>query len=343
MSSILSLFLLLSFVLAVYSADWDGTFKDPLFGNDLKVCVSTYNGKTYGQAIMSTMGYLRGEIDTNNNWVGNYYLPGADLTWGSFDLTLAADTNSFTGTYTDYLTKFTKTVTDTTTSQRNGNTKPNDIECFNTDISLLDDFSVTDFDGAWSEDAEFTAFFDSNPSFMTTSYKYVSNGKNINGTSYDRPFPNVKNLVGGTWYETGLDGGVNIYALKDDNTVYELWLGTQSIYEIDPATWFTENPESWGFSIKTRDNTYSYDVVEQKAYENECTALWSESAEQDCYKSEYVIKAANDDDVTNADVQSVAGAAVAFSLLTFLLVIGLFFYVYKNKPAESHNSSSSSV
>jgi len=77
--------------------DWNGVYTDPVYGGNIYVCVSEVNGVYYGQATFSLIGYMRGTIDVNNVFTGEYWPQGWEGLQGTFSLTLTGA--AYTGTF----------------------------------------------------------------------------------------------------------------------------------------------------------------------------------------------------------------------------------------------------
>lgn len=77
--------------------DWNGVYTDPVYGGNIYVCVSEVNGVYYGQATFSLIGYMRGTIDVNNVFTGEYWTQGWEGLQGTFSLTLTGA--AYTGTF----------------------------------------------------------------------------------------------------------------------------------------------------------------------------------------------------------------------------------------------------
>ena len=80
--------LVLGTTLAAPSA-WNGIWNDPVYGGQIKVCVSEVSSVWYGQATISDTAYMRGTIDaTTDVWTGNFYVQGIEAQRGTFSLTM---------------------------------------------------------------------------------------------------------------------------------------------------------------------------------------------------------------------------------------------------------------
>ena len=67
-------------------ADWEGTFNDPVYGGNFKVCV-TYSSELdtyYAQGKFSDVGYIRGTVDAFDQWTSEYWMAGREGKHGSF-------------------------------------------------------------------------------------------------------------------------------------------------------------------------------------------------------------------------------------------------------------------
>lgn len=82
----------------VANHEWAGSYTDPVYGGDLHICVSEAGGLIYGQGSFSLMGYMRGTIDVNDVFTGEYWTQGWEGTQGTFSLSLTA--SGYTGTFT---------------------------------------------------------------------------------------------------------------------------------------------------------------------------------------------------------------------------------------------------
>lgn len=115
--------------------NWNGVFTEPMYGGSMNVCVSQLdNGDYYGQAVISTLGYMRGKIDAaNDQWTGDYYLIGRSTTKGTFSLDLSlATTNSYVATWIQQ-----PGYTITTTGTQSSTSTPSDVSCFRSDNDYL--------------------------------------------------------------------------------------------------------------------------------------------------------------------------------------------------------------
>ena len=115
-------------------SDWNGIFSEPLYGGVLNVCVSEVNGDYYGQAVISTLGYMRGTIDASTStWTGDYYMMGKSTVKGSFSLDLTVSTtNSYTAIWTQE-----SGITYTTSGTQTSTATPDDIACFRVENDYL--------------------------------------------------------------------------------------------------------------------------------------------------------------------------------------------------------------
>lgn len=127
-------------------ADWVGTFTEPIYGGNLAVCLSTItDGSTttyYGQALMSSVGYLRGTI-VGNVWTGQYVVSGVEAINGNFVLVIDPTTSTYMGNYTQAGSTI---VADASGTQTSAST-PTDLECFKADDDLLTQTSFYDLTG----------------------------------------------------------------------------------------------------------------------------------------------------------------------------------------------------
>ena len=68
--------------------EWNGVYTDSIYGADIYVCVSEVDGVYNGQATFSLVGNMRGTIDVNNMFTGEYWTKGWEDLQGTFSLTL---------------------------------------------------------------------------------------------------------------------------------------------------------------------------------------------------------------------------------------------------------------
>jgi hypothetical protein len=116
--------------------DWNGVFTESMYGGNMNVCVSQVeNGDHYGQAVLSTVGYMRGLIDSSTDqWTGNYYLIGDNAAKGAFVLDLTVSTtNSYTASWLQDGIETAMTSAGTQSST----TTPTDVMCLRTDKEYL--------------------------------------------------------------------------------------------------------------------------------------------------------------------------------------------------------------
>ncbi|RYG63319.1 hypothetical protein EON64_16170 [archaeon] len=131
--------------------DWVGTYTEPTYGGNLVVCVSTITSGSdqtyYGQALLSSVGYLRGTI-AGNVWTGQYVLAGVEAIKGDF--TLVLDTSGATATYSGNYTQAGSSIVYSAAGSQTSSSTPSDLDCFRVDDSLLTDTSTYDFTGKLS-------------------------------------------------------------------------------------------------------------------------------------------------------------------------------------------------
>eukprot|EP01031_Cornospumella_fuschlensis_P026287 gene26287-31754_t len=328
--------LFLCFLIAFYAvftaaapADWVGTYTEPIYGGNLAVCVSTITDSTsgtttyYGQAVMSSVGYLRGTI-AGNVWTGQYVLAGAEAINGDFVLVLDPTTSTYSGNYTQAGSSIVATATGTQTSA----STPSDLECFKVDDDLLTQTTFFDMTGVYGV-ASTPNYMYSSDGYCQVSYTYYySDGTPSPGTGYGPTFWNGQVYVF-NWYETGSDEGIEIEVAKNSTTNYYVWWFIPSMSSFDYSSGST--PGNTATNYRNKLSGYSYADAVTGSSEYMCYALWTTSAESSC------IGATSDDDDDDDDGDGInshlVGTAAAFSVLTFVAVVAFGALPYVMKPA----------
>jgi hypothetical protein len=195
-------------------SDWVGTWNDPIYGGNFDICVSTVNGVSYGQAVFSKLGYMRGAIDVNDVWVGIYYLAGFEARTGTFSLSLTTGTPStFTGVFN--LAPGNTMSYDVSSAQTSAGT-PSDVECMKTDNSLLGQTSGYSAFGTWHDgDNVDLSLIDYTDTYVTSYYypKDTTLTSYYYGTSIGSRATNQVYLA--NWHEASADEGLEILVAKN--------------------------------------------------------------------------------------------------------------------------------
>lgn len=317
------------FLARAAQTDWVGTYADPTYGGNLAVCVSLVNGVYYGQALISSVGYLRGTIDASNVWTGQYFLAGNAAIRGNFTLTLNGAATAYSGTYQQAGSS--DVVYSVTNAAKSSSSTPTDLECFQVDDSMLTTTTTYDLTGALTYDYYVTYWYMSvSDTTLTSSYVYVyQDGTQSPGTSYGTSFLNGQ-LVLDNWYESADATGIEITLAKNSTHTYNLWWYLPSISNFDYSQ---QSVDDFGIHVLAKVTTVSQAEIIEESTANVCYALWTESAEQSC------LATGGDDDDDDDLNSNLLATAVAFSVVTFVSVVAVLIVVLMRTNSGSSMAS----
>lgn len=305
--------------------DWNGKFTDSMYGGNLAICTSLIGSVYYGQGVISNIGIVRGTI-SGNVFTGEFYLAGQEAKRGTFSLTLNADVSTgYTGTFSEEPNP--AAITIAVTGSRVTNTAPSEVECMKVDNSMLTRTAYTDITGVWYRSGNSNPYYyavDSTAKTEVSSYSYIyADGTVSPGTSYGTVYLNGQLLLE-NWYERGADEGMTIILAKNDTAAYSIWWFYSRISDFDYSQ--VTDPDFWGTQFFKKDTSYSSADVFAAVNKNTCYMLSSKTYEDSClasYSAPTSISSDNDD----AALSDMVGATVAFSVLVFLLLVGIVAYL----------------
>ncbi|RYH05812.1 hypothetical protein EON65_43725 [archaeon] len=172
---------------------------------------------------------------------------------------------------------------------------------------------------------------------MSYVFIYPDTGAQVPGAGYGPTLLNGQAWPS-NWYESGSSEGIELVLAKNDTMTYYLWwyIPSMSSFDYSSATSGT-----MGVSYRGKISGYSYADAVTGSSEYMCYALWTSSAESSCMGNSLD----DDDDDDEGDSNKLLGAAVAFSVLTFVavLVFGLLPYVLKPAAPLAAQAATSSA
>mmetsp|Transcript_2098 Transcript_2098/g.3967 ORF Transcript_2098/g.3967 Transcript_2098/m.3967 type:complete len:354 (-) Transcript_2098:87-1148(-) len=298
-------------------ADWNGAYDDPIYGGEMFVCVSDIDGQLHGQGTFSRIGYMRGTINADDLFTGNFWLQGWEGLHGSFSLSLSG--SSYSGNFTQ-LPGITYSIAGAKTSS----STPTDLECQRSDDYLLTTTEYYSSTGTYvhvGPDNDLgiisNSIVEAEAGVGTTlgSYQYVfsSTGELVHGTEYSASFLNGQ-VKTGRWSEAGPDAGLNMYIAKNDTHHYTSWWFINRMAEFDYALTLEEDYEGHSMMMKVDPEELPGDS--RDATENVCLELFTEEDETNCYS---IDSGGDDDDNVSAGV---VVSGMVFSVFAFLAACG---------------------
>lgn len=306
--------------------NWVGSYADPTYGGLLTVCVSQIGSTYYGQGLVSDVGYLRGTIDTNNVWTGNYYMAGNAATNGNFTLTLSGTFASYSGSYFQAGSGITYTVS---SASRTSSLTPTDEQCFKVDSSMLTTMVFVNmtaaYDACEGENDCYKMYLGVTETTATYSYAYTYSDGSVYPGTIQGPVLGNGQILPSNWYEASDSNGIELSVAKNATHMYDLWWDVPSVADFDFST---QSVDDFGQSLMPMDASISIATANADAYSNMCYALWTASAESSC------LLTATDDDSGSFDQEdhSLLVTTVVFTVATFILTLGLIAYLLLNKP-----------
>lgn len=306
--------------------DWEGCWPDQIWGGKIHVCVSTVGAVYYGQATFSKIGYMRGIIDSDDVWTGNFYLQGLSAPRGTFSLALSTgSTNAFNGTWT--LSGYQQTFT-TSDIQQESATTPDDSMCFRADDDLLTSSEEYYLSGRYLHNSNNVYTFYANSQYRYCSYYYEWNTGFEYGYIQGPTFENGQ--VGpNQWYESGSTQGIEMFVAKNETAVYYMWWTAESVAAWDGPDGTQDNSMSMIFRTSSPNTDYN-DYM--------CYAFESAFQENQCFGAP---TADNDDVIKSNTITSVSGIMAFGTIQTVLLLAILYFaYIRKFQFIQGNHSSS---
>jgi hypothetical protein len=303
--------------------NWVGNYVDPTYGGNLAVCVSLVDGVYYGQGMISLVGYLRGTIDSSNKWTGEYFMSGNEAVRGNFTLTLSADNTTYSGSYQQTGSNIIYSVNN---ANKLSSTTPSDLECLKVDDNMLTMTSSWSLTSALKE-TEYPWYIAVTDTSLTSSYTYLyADGTISPGTTNGVTFLNGQ-IVLDTWYESSNQEGIEIILAKNSTHTYNIWWAIPSLSYFDYSM---VNTDYNGLALYAIITSISVDEIYAHAYDNVCYSLWTTSSEQSC------LSTSTDDDDDDQLNHNLLATAVAFSVLTFVVVMVVLVFTFINRLDTSN-------
>lgn len=316
--------LMLGTTLAAPTA-WNGIWNDPVYGGQIKVCVSEVSSVWYGQATISDTAYMRGTIDaTTDVWTGNFYVQGIEAQRGTFSLTMTTGTPN---TYAASWTQLPGIFTYNSAGSQSDTNEPSKIDCFKTDDDYVSLAKTHSFTGTLGFGANHkTALDDGN--MRRASYVYTWGEGNIADGYQLGPIYENNQVVPSQWYESGGTEGMELLVAKNATAFYYLWWWAARMSDFDITKGTTSNS---GRSVNNQVST-SYDGYD----EWNCMIHSTTSAETTCLQ---LTTTCDEDDETEVT----GTVSMAFTILNtiLLLVLVLAALVSKSASAQAPMASSS--
>jgi len=311
MLELITVVLLVCSFASAAETDWNGVFNDAIWGGSINVCVSNTNSKFYGQATFSDLGYMVGEIDSNDVWSGNFFIQGYDAQQGTFSFTLVS--GSFTGTW-QY--KGQQDSIDTSGSQTSS-VEPKADVCFKVDDNFIDanianPFSISGTYKSDNSDTDIYYSLDGGDGTFYGSYQYTwGAGNTANGFFYG-PIQTIASngiQVGmADWYEAGNTVGLELYVAKNASSYYYMWLWIPRTSDYDISKSMKN-----GTSIRRRisEDTSMYNS-------QHCLTLPQSVNEATCFQTTTL---PSDDDDNTALLTNMSISSTAFTILNFVILM----------------------
>ncbi len=290
---------------------WNGKYTDPMYGGYFYICTSYVGGVTYGQGVFSELGYMRGTIDSHNNFVGNFWT-GGEVKQGTFNLTL--NNNGFTGSFVEL-----PTIEIPITSSLLSSKTPTNLECFKADDSMLNP-SVDKFDitGNWQTEYFFYQHSDDR---VQASYDYFYQNGIVTQGFFDMKAFNNGQFFGGTWSENGGYRGNQVFSVLNSTHIYNTWWFIDRLTDFN-YTAMVDDPNLHLTEILHRTESKLDMVTESNI--NNCNILLTESDEASCWS-----KCNYDDDFTKSQEIGIGIGIVVVFFVAF--ACGYFLRIYMSK------------
>ena len=297
------------------AVDWQGTWTDPVWNGKIYICVTTVNGIDYGMAGMSNIGYLKGTIDSNDHFSGNYYIQGREQRRGSFNFTMSGFTASAVLMDAGNAASYSHTATGYT---KENSAEPTDFQCLRTDDDWVAGKTNLYITGTFqqvippSEDNQHISYDDG--TIRRSSYVYDWGGEINNGYIVGHRFENGLLSVE-QWYEN-TRMGIELTIFKNDTAFYVYWMNIEysSQFVYADLNGQPEGTVSYGVNLKmqTSQDYTNYD-------EWNCYQLQFSSELASCLGNGVTTNAGDDDVATKTEQATYA--TLSFGVINFVLII----------------------
>ena len=301
-----------------HPAHWVGTWTDPVWGGKIYIClITTTAGENYATASMSSIGFLYGQIDANNNYHGNYYIQGGAQTRGAFNFSLTDTNDEFNAvwkdagnvkSYSHAATNYTRLSSDT----------PTDLECLRIDADWVAASETLYMTGTFeqkippSEHNQHISY--DNGQYRRSSYDYDWDGSVLDGYIVGTKFEN--GLVSmEQWYEKTYMG-IELSIFKNKTAFYVYWVLIDHPSEFDYSN-LNGQPEgtvSYGTNIKILTSSVTTDYEEWH-----CFQLQVASEQESCLTTTTTV--VSDDDIVSINTEKATYATLSFCVINFVLII----------------------
>jgi hypothetical protein len=163
---------------------------------------------------------------------------------------------------------------------------------------------------------------------LTSSYTYVYiDGTISSGTTNGATFLNGQ-IDLDNWYESSTAEGIEMLLAKNSTHTYNLWWTVPSLSYFDISKAGVDYNKVALYAIMS---SVSLDEVYDNAYNNVCYSLWTTSSEQSCLLGSS--SSSNDDDDDSDLNYNLLATTVAFSVLTFLVVVVVLVFTILNRQS----------
>ena len=310
--------------------DWVGTWTDPVWGGKIYICVTTVSNINYAMAGMSNIGYLKGTIDANDVFSGNYYIQGREQRRGSITMTMSSSTSASAvlkdagnvASYSHSATTYTK----------ESPVEPTDFQCLRTDDDWVAGNTQVYMTGTfqqvipWDENNLHISYDDGET--RRSSYKYDVEVIGLQSDIYDgyivgKKFEN--GLVSmENWYENTYMG-IEISIFKNETAFYLQWIyapagacdhSSQFVYaNLKPG-----GTVSFGTNLKIKISPDYTNYDKWHCYQLQFSSeLQSCLGNADSGTSTTMVAAADDDVASNTEKATYA--TLSFGVVNFVLII----------------------
>jgi hypothetical protein len=129
-------------------------------------------------------------------------------------------------------------------------------------------------------------------------------------------------VVLGNWYEYGMDEGIEMFVAKNSTTFYSLWWFFPRVSDVDYAL---KVEDYQGAHWNYKDTSVSFTKAVTDSTANLCYILPDSSVESSCVSASSS-SSSNDDDDDEEAVENMTITAAAFSIATFVVLVGYIIY-----------------
>lgn len=318
-------------------ADWEGTFNDPVYGGNFKVCV-TYSSEFdtyYAQGKFSDVGYIRGTVDAFDQWTGEYWMAGREGKHGSFNFSLTDPGGGNPLEYSGYFNEMPGYMY-SFSGEKSSSSTPSDLECFRSDLSLLTSSSRFDFTGLWTVNGA-TRYMYATSQYLISSYFYAP-PSDFHGFQAGPLYSNGQ-VHSSNWYEDGDWQGLYLFVAKNDNTLYSLWWEYDALADFDYS--MRMNTAYFGQSVSVRDESIMVSYEDSNVHA--CYMLSGDKEEKECAE-EYDERLDEEDEEGGSQVgMAAAGATLAFAVANVVTVLAIIATVWMRKSSAAASADSATL